>query len=65
MVPTELLGVTEAAKLIGCSDRTVKRLAKSGALPHAHKLPGATGAYLFRRADVELHAQVRAEGRAA
>ena len=60
MVLTELLGVSEAAKLIGCSDRTVNRLAKTGVLPHAHKMPGQTGAYLFHRADVEALAKGRA-----
>lgn len=60
MVLTELLGVSEAAKQIGCSERTVKRLAKTGVLPHALKMPGATGAYLFHRADVEALAKGRA-----
>jgi excisionase family DNA binding protein len=60
MVLTELLGVSEAAKLIGCSERTVKRLAKTGELPHALKMPGQTGAYLFHRNDVEALAKGRA-----
>ena len=60
MVLTELLGVSEAAKLIGCSERTVKRLAKTGELPHALKMPGQTGAYLFHRADVKALAKGRA-----
>ncbi len=63
MVLTELLGVNEAAKIVGVSDRTIKRLAKSGVLPHAHKMPGQTGAYLFRRRDVEKLA--KSKGRAA
>ena len=33
--------------------RTVQRLAASGALPVAHKLPGQTGAFLFSPADVD------------
>jgi len=53
MSQSELLGVSEAAELVGVSIATIKRAAIAGRLPVARKLPGATGAYLFRRADVE------------
>ncbi len=32
---------------------TILRLAKSGKLPYAVKIPGKTGAYLFHRKDIE------------
>ena len=54
-----LLGVTEAAEHLGCSVATVKRLVRAGNLAPAHKLPGQTGAYLFRLRDVERIAQKR------
>ena len=60
MGTTDLLGASEAAELTGYSVRTIKRLALSGKLPHVHKLPGANGAYLFNREDVERLAQERA-----
>ncbi len=53
MTETEMVGVAEAAQIIGVSTRTLHRLAKSGDLPHAHKNPRRTGAYLFWRADVQ------------
>lgn len=39
--------------MLGKSIRTVQRLADSGNLRVAHKLPGPNGAYLFERTDVE------------
>lgn len=49
----ELLNVHEVAWLADVSIATVKRAAANGALPHAAKFAGQTGAYLFRRSDVE------------
>ena len=49
MSQSDLLGVSEAAQLSGRSPATVKRAAQAGQLPHALKMPGATGAYLFTR----------------
>ncbi len=49
----ELLTSPEAGQILGKSARTVQRLADSGRLPIAQKLPGPNGAYLFRRSDVE------------
>lgn len=51
--PDELLTSPQAGAILNRSARTVQRLADSGDLPVAQKLPGPNGAYLFRRADVE------------
>lgn len=56
----DLIGVSEAADLASVSRGTIKRLAADGTLPVHTKMPGATGAYLFRRADVERFAKERA-----
>ncbi len=60
-----LVGVADAAEVLGLSVDTVKRAARSGQLAPAIKMPGKTGAYLFRREDVEQFAAQRATGRAA
>ena len=60
MSGSELMGVTEAAQLLGVSKATVKRAALAGTLITAHKLPGFSGAYLFTREAVEAYAQERA-----
>lgn len=43
--------------MIGKDVRTVHRLADSGALPSAMKLPGRTGALLFDREVVDRYLQ--------
>lgn len=58
--PPDLIGTADAAKILGVSERTAKRLASSGRLPAAVKMPGETGAYLFRRSDVERMRDMRA-----
>lgn len=50
---TELIGVAEAAEIIGRDKRTVHRMVARGELEPASKLPGLRGAFVFRRADVE------------
>ena len=60
MSQSELLGVSEAARVLGVSGASVKRAAQSGVLPVALKMPGATGAYLFDRKAVEALAAERA-----
>jgi len=50
--PDDLLTAQQAGTLKGCSYRTILRMADSGRLAVAHKLPAPNGAYLFRRADV-------------
>ena len=57
MPATDLIGTAEAAEILSVGQRTVKRLAQKGKLPHAMKMPGATGAYLFHRSDVEKLAE--------
>lgn len=52
MAQTDLLTSTEAGQLLGCSGRTVIRMAGEK-LPVAHRLPGPNGAILFHRDDVE------------
>lgn len=55
-VTDRLITSAEASRILGRSLRTVHRLAESGALTPAQKLPGPNGAYLFRRRDVERFA---------
>jgi excisionase family DNA binding protein len=49
----DFLTTAEVAKILNYSVAWVNKLAKSERLPVARKLPGHTGAYLFRRADVD------------
>lgn len=51
--PAELVTATEAAQILECTTRTITRYADAGTLRTAHKLPGRTGARLFRRGDVD------------
>lgn len=54
----ELIGSTEAARILGKSPRTVHRLVESGDLTPAMTAPGGrAGAFLFRRSDVEAIAK--------
>lgn len=48
-----LIGTAEAAQILGKTPRTVQRMVASGALTPVTTLPGATGAHLFKAADVE------------
>ena len=48
----DLISSSEAGAILGRTVRTVHRLADAGELEPVRKLPGRTGAYLFRRADV-------------
>lgn len=50
----DLITTNEACDLLGGIDRsTLVRWIQSGRIAPAHKLPGKTGSYLLRRADVE------------
>lgn len=49
----ELIGTADVCALRGVNRSTVKRWVDSGRLTPAQKLPGKTGAMLFRRSDVE------------
>lgn len=48
----DLVSTKEAAIILGCSVGTVKRKAKAGELPVAHKGEGTAG-YLFNRSKIE------------
>jgi hypothetical protein len=48
----DLVTAAEAAEISGKSPRTILRLIDRQVLVPAMKLPGETGAYLFRRTDV-------------
>lgn len=56
----DLITTTEAATVLGYTVAWTNKLAASGRLPVAHKLPGRTGAFLFDRADIERWATTRA-----
>lgn len=58
MSQPELLSASQSAAIIGKSTATVKRLAKSGALP-AELFGAGNGVYIFKRADVEAYAAAR------
>lgn len=57
MPSNDLIGTADAAAILQRSQRTVKRLAKSGKLEPAVKMTGDTGAYLFERSTVEAFAK--------
>jgi excisionase family DNA binding protein len=50
--PGDLIGTSAVCELLGVDRSTVKRWVDRGRLKPAGKLPGPTGAYLFRRGDV-------------
>lgn len=56
----------EAAALLGVTRSAVARMARVGTLAPLHKMPSpGRGLYLFRRAEVERLAEIRAnDGRA-
>lgn len=53
LAPDELVSTAEAARIIGRHVRTIHRAVADGRLTPITKIEGKTGAYLFRRADVE------------
>jgi excisionase family DNA binding protein len=55
----ELINAAEAAELLGCSKRTIARMAGDGRLTPALKLPGLRGDYLFQRTYIERLATTR------
>lgn len=54
-----LVGTAVAARLLGWSITKTKREAQAGRLPHAMKVRGQTGAYLFDQAMIETIAANR------
>lgn len=59
MPNSELLTSPQVAGLLGCSLRTVHRLAAANHLRPAQKLPGPNGAFLFLANDVEEYQRSR------
>lgn len=49
----ELVSTAEAARMLDRHVRSIHRLVQTGELVPVAKIPGRTGAFLFRRADVE------------
>lgn len=61
MAHTDLIGSTEAARILGKSPRTVHRLVAAGKLKPAVTAPGGyAGTFLFDRDDVERVASEKA-----
>ena len=60
MPEPHLVGSAEAARMCGRTVATMNRWAAAGLLPVALRLPGRTGANLFKRRDVERLARERA-----
>lgn len=63
--PDELITTAEAAPILGYTVAWVNKLASSGRLPVARKLPGRTGAYLFRRGELAIAPNEREPASAA
>lgn len=58
--PTDLIGSAESCRILGDVNRTtLTRWVAEGRLAAATKLPGANGAFLFHRAEVERLARER------
>ena len=55
----EFITTAQAAEILHYTVAWVNKQAGRGQLPVAHKLPGLTGAYLFRREDIERIAAER------
>lgn len=53
----DLIPSVEATEILGVGRSTLTRWVQSGRLPEAVKIPGTTGARLFRRSDVERLAE--------
>jgi excisionase family DNA binding protein len=55
----DTITVREAADALGVSVQQVHRLVEAGTIAVVHQLPGATGAKLLDRADLERYATNR------
>jgi predicted DNA-binding transcriptional regulator AlpA len=55
----ELLTTAEVARITGWSITSINRWTLAGDLPHAHKLPGRTGSYLFDREVIHRRLRMR------
>jgi excisionase family DNA binding protein len=56
-----LIGSAEACEAIGIDRSTLTRWVAQGRITPAHKMPGSSGAFLFKRADVAQLVLLRAE----
>lgn len=56
---TAYITTKEACDILRVDRATIGRWMDSGKLTPVHKLPGLTGAFLFRRSDVERIAKKR------
>lgn len=56
MPQTTLIGVKEAASILGITSRAVRHRVLAGTLTPVQKLPGKTGSYVFNRDAVEAAA---------
>lgn len=61
----DLIGSTEACRILGIERSTLVRWVQMRWLKPAGKLPGPNGAYLYRRAEIERFAAQRAAEAAA
>lgn len=50
---TDLIGSADACRILRIDRSTLSRWVAAGRIAPVHRLPGATGALLFSRADVE------------
>lgn len=57
----ELIGSTEACRILLIDKATLTRWVASGDLVPAHKLPSKNGAFLFSRAAIDAKATERSE----
>ena len=60
-----IVGVREAAAVIGVSRSTIERWAANGKLPPLRKMDGQTGSYVFEAGVVRRKAEERRQARRA
>lgn len=58
--PPAMLGAAEACEQLGIDRSTLTRWVRAGMLVPVHKMPGATGAYLFTPDEVKRVIAARA-----
>lgn len=63
--PGDLLSTVETAEALGVERSTISRWVTSGRIKPAHRMPGATGAFLFDRREVQRVKRSLAEPEAA
>lgn len=52
-----MIGTREACDVLGVNRSTLTRWVAAGRITPVTRLPGTTGAYVFRRADIDAIAQ--------